>query len=124
MSIQTHVIELPRKKLISKIQKNKEVHIKAFREAVKAYKIEVAKQLRSLAKLNKSDGNDSLDIELDLVKPIDNRKHYNKLIQRYEWEINEDVILSHNEFNEYVLDENHVSEQANFSNTFYLDSTN
>jgi hypothetical protein len=118
-----HEIKVPRQKLLTKIKENKTKHIEEFNKAVVAYKLEVSKQLKRLTKLNKSEGTESLNIELELVKPVNNSKHYDILTERYSWEIEPNIILSHNEFNEYVLDENHVSLQASMSNSYYLDTT-
>ena len=118
----TKVIKLSKLNLIDQIKINKEKHRKAYNKAVIAYKKEAGKQLMELLALNNSDAPNSLDIELDLVKPIDNSEHYDKLIQMFSWEIEDTIILSHDEFKEFVQDENHSSHQATFSNTFYSSS--
>tara|TARA_R110000772_G_scaffold9601_1_gene31408 strand:+ start:740 stop:1096 length:357 start_codon:yes stop_codon:yes gene_type:complete len=107
------------KKLIGKIEENKNNHIKSYKKAVKAYKREALEQLKKLKK-EATDG--SLDLKLNLVTPIDNTEKYNKLIETFEWEEEEFVELEQHEFNEFVQDETQFARDAMFSNTFYASS--
>ena len=109
-------INLKKDELIKKIKENKETHIKEFNEAVIAYKEAALKQLAALTK--DADGG-ALDIKLDLITPVNNADNYDKIIEMFEWEVNEVVELEQDEFKEYVQDETDFAVQARMSNTFY-----
>ena len=106
-------------KLIAKIKENKENHIKEYDKAVVAYKEEAIKQLKK--QLERVE-NGALDAKLDLITPINNAETYDKIIEMFEWEVEKEVVLKQNEFNEYVQDETEFAMQAKFSNTFYSNS--
>jgi len=103
--------------LIKTIKENKENHIKEYDKAVMAYKEEA---LRQLADLTNKVEKGALDIKLKLIKPIDNRDNYDKIVQMFEWEVNDIVELQQDEFKEYVQDETNESIEAKFSNSAYF----
>lgn len=93
---------ITKEKIIEKIKENLQNHKDQYEEAVKLYKIEADKQLhQQLEDLFSG----SIKIHLDLVEPIDNSHHYENLIKMFELEENEKLSLTHNEFDEYILDE-------------------
>ena len=94
-------INLNKKDLIQKLRENKKAHIKDYNEAVIAYKLEVAEQLKQLTKDLK---NGSMDFKLNLVKPVNREQRFDETIQMFEWETKEIVELLQGEFNDYVLD--------------------
>lgn len=112
-------IKVKKVKLIQQIKENKEVHIKEYEKAVVAYKEEALKQLNNEITRVK-DG--ALDAKLKLVTPINNSDNYDKIIEMFEWEVDEFVELSQNEFLEYVQDETEFAKQAKISNAFYMGS--
>lgn len=103
--------------LIAKIKENKEAHIVAYDKAVIAYKTVALKQLNEQIKEVNEGG---LKARLDLTTPVNNVDNYDKIINMFEWEEEDKVELSQNEFNEYVEDETEVSRHAMMSNTMYL----
>jgi len=103
-------------KLIAKIKENKENHIVEYDKAIIAYKEEALKQLR--AQIERVEEG-ALDAKLDLITPINNAESYDKIIEMFEWEVEDQVVLEQDEFNEYVQDETEFAMQAKFSNTFY-----
>lgn len=111
------IIKVNKQSLINRIKENKENHIKEYKKAVIAYKKEALKQLAELTKKVK-DG--QLKISLNLVSPIDNTKHYDNVIQMFDWDVNDEVDLTQNEFNEYIQDQTEFARQAKFSNSSYL----
>lgn len=111
------IIKVNKESLIKRIKENKENHIKEYKKAVIAYKKEALKQLAELTKKVK-DG--QLKISLNLVSPIDNTKHYDNVIQMFDWDVNAEVDLTQNEFNEYIFDQTEFARQAKFSNSSYL----
>jgi len=102
--------------LIEQLKTNKVKHIKEYEEAVIAYKEEALLQLASQVQ-RVEEG--SLDARLNLVTPINNSGEYDKVISMFDWEINEDVELEQDEFNEFVLDEFEFARDAKFANTMY-----
>lgn len=103
--------------LIAKIKENKANHETEYVKAVEAYKREAGKQLKEqLEALEKG----SLSIRVNLVAPSNKSDEYDKLVQLFEWDINETVTLTQSEFNEYVLDETSFAREAKMLNSTYL----
>lgn len=112
----SRTVTISKANLIQALKTNKDNHIKDYDEAVDAYVTEVNKQLKELK--NKIDSGD-LDISLRLIKPIDNSDKYDEIIQLFEWEINDNVELTKQEFESYVLDKASFAQEARFSNQTY-----
>jgi len=113
----SRTIKVNKAKLIEKIRENKAAHEVAYVNAVEAYKKEALKQLTELTKLA---ANGDLNLKLNLITPIDNRKNYDKIIDMFEWEVEIEVELEQQEFNEYVQDETEFARHAMMSNSMYL----
>jgi len=109
-------IKVDKDKLIEKIKENKVKHIEEFNKAVIAYKKEALEQLARLT-VNVNDG--ALDIKLNLITPVNNSENYDKIIEMFEWEVEEFVELEQQEFLEYVQDETDFAVTAKLSNTAY-----
>ena len=110
-------IRVKKAELIAKIRENQANHVKAYEEAVVAYKTEALHQLQLLTeKANNGD----LSLRLNLVTPVNNNDNYNKIVEMFEWEVDEIVELEQNEFNEYVQDETDFAIHAKMSNSAYL----
>ncbi len=110
-------IRVKKTDLIAKIKENQANHVKAYEEAVVAYKTEALRQLELLTdKANKG----SLSLSLNLITPVNNNDNYDKIIEMFQWEVDEIVELGQAEFNEYVQDETAFALQAKMSNSAYL----
>ena len=116
-SMGNRTIKVKKSDLINTLKKNQKKHIKQFGKAVVAYKREVSKQLNKLHEKNEKG---ELDIRLDLVKPVNKQKNYTKIIEMFDWELDDEVELSQDEFKEYVQDEFGFAIQARLSNSTYL----
>lgn len=112
-------ITVNKAELIAKIEENREAHKVAYDKAERAYKIEALKQLKQLTKEVKEG---STTIRLNLTTPVDNRENYDKIIGMFEWDVADEVELTQQEYNEYILDETEVSRHAAMSNAMYLDN--
>jgi hypothetical protein len=112
----TRTINVNKAKLIEQIRKNKENHIVEYDKAVIAYKEEALRQLNDQIK-KVEEG--SLEARLNLVTPINNAENYDKIIEMFEWEVEEVVALEQQEFNEFVQDETEFAIQSKFANTLY-----
>lgn len=107
--------------LIQKIKENKANHEKEYLKAVEAYKIEAEKQLKQQSEaLAKG----SLSIRVNLVAPSNKSEEYDKIVQLFEWDIDDNVTLSQSEFNEYVLDETSFAREAKMLNSTYVNFGN
>lgn len=112
------MIKVDKAKLIAKIQENKNQHIKEYAEAVEAFKKEANDQLNKARRaLNKGEWGKTT---LRLIIPEDRTAEYDKIIQTFEWELENEVELSQGEFNEYVLDELPFAIQSRMSNSMYI----
>jgi enoyl reductase-like protein len=113
----SRTVQISKSKLIEKIRENKKNHIESYEKAVIAYK---KKALTQLEELKIAAENGDIKLRLDLTTPIDNSKHYDSIIEMFEWEERDSVELSQQEFNEYVQDKTESSRIASMSNTMYL----
>lgn len=110
-------ITVNKEQLINKIKENKAAHIEAYKKAVVAYKAEALKQINEqLESVNSG----SLNAKLELVTPVNNEANYDKIIEMFNWEVNAEIELSQQEFNEYVQDETEFARHAMMSNAMYL----
>jgi enoyl reductase-like protein len=113
----SRTVQISKSKLIEKIRENKKNHIESYEKAVIAYK---KKALTQLEELKIAAENGDIKLRLDLTTPIDNSKHYDSIIEMFEWEERDSVELSQQEFNEYVQDKTESSRIASMSNSMYL----
>jgi uncharacterized protein YktB (UPF0637 family) len=112
----SRTINVKKSELIQKLKTNKENHIKEYEKAVIAYKEEALRQLNDqIKKVEEGE----LNAKLNLVTPINNAANYDKIIEMFEWEVEEVVVLEQKEFIEYVQDETEFALNAKFSNTMY-----
>ena len=109
-------MKIKRDQLIEKIKENKEKHLVEYEKAVEAYRREASKQLKSCAKELKGG---SLTIKLSLITPVNRATEYDKVIEMFNWEVDNEIELTQKEFNEYVHDDNESSRLASFANTSY-----
>lgn len=110
-------IKVKKVDLIAKIKENKENHVVEFGKAIVAYKKEALKQLSTLTNAV-NDG--ALDIKLDLITPINNAENYDKILEMFEWEVEDVVELEQDEFQEYVQDTTEFAVRAKMSNMMYV----
>jgi hypothetical protein len=113
----SRIIKVKKADLIAKIQENKERHIESYAKAVIAYKKEALKQLSDITKKVEAG---EMKVRLDLTTPVDNKDNYDKIIDMFNWEVEDIVELEQSEFNEYVQDETDFARHAMMSNTMYL----
>jgi len=114
----SRTIKVSKQALLEQIKKNKKIHIKEYKLAVSAFKKESMRQLTDLVarvQLGKV-----TKIKLKLTEPVNNSDNYDKIIEMFQWEIADEVELTQDEFNEYILDESTFSTNAKVSNSYYL----
>lgn len=116
----SRLIKVDKAKLIEKIQENKENHVEQFEIAVVAYKKEATKQMRqNIKRINREDNTDDLSTRIKLTAPENRVDDYEKLLNQFEWELDDTVTLSQGEFNQYVNDETDWAISAKVSNSVY-----
>lgn len=113
----SRTIKVKKADLIAKIKENKETHIKEFNKAILAYKKEA---LTQLIKLNTMVIDGALDVKLNLITPVNNADNYDKILEMFEWEVEDIVELDQDEFQEYVQDTTDFAVKARMSNTAYF----
>jgi len=113
----SRTVKVNKSQLIETLEKNKAAHIKEYEEAVIAYREEATKELARLS-VKLSEG--KLNLKLDLVTPVNKSDEYDKVIEMFNWEVEDQVELTQGEFNEYVHDEMPFAKAAKFSNATYL----
>ena len=110
-------IKLKKSELIDKIKSNQVNHVKEYEEAVIAYSTVAKKQLTELSKKLK---NGDMDLNLRLVTPVNKTDEYQKLIVMFTMEVEDIVVLSQGEFNQYIHDETPFAINAKMLNSTYL----
>lgn len=105
--------------LIAKVKENKKNHILEYGKAVILYKDEALKQLA--AQINRVKEGE-LNAKLDLITPVNNAENYDSIIEMFEWEVQEQVVLEQSEFKEYVQDKTDFAVTARMSNMMYVDN--
>ena len=113
----TREILMKKAQLIAAIKKNKEAHTKAYAKAVTAYKKEALKQLAEQTKLAKEG---KLTIHLNLTSPVSLSDHYDELVEMFEIDVREELVLTQQEYNEYYKDKTESARHALMSNQMYL----
>jgi hypothetical protein len=81
-------IKVEKADLIEKIKENKVRHFEEYNKAVIAYKKEALHQLELQVK-RVNDG--ALNAKLSLVIPVNNSENYDKIIEMFEWEL-QDIV--------------------------------
>lgn len=109
-------VSIEKSKLIEKIKENREAHVADYNEAVIAYRKKAEENIKRITKELKSG---SLNLNFMMITPINRSEEYDKIIEMFNWEINDIVTLTQKEFNEYVLDETQSAIQAKMSNSTY-----
>jgi len=100
-------IQVEKCKLLETLRKNKDQHTKDYIEAMIEYRSEVVKALTENLKEAKECG--EIRTSIRLVCPVNYVKEYEKAITIFEWELQELVDLTEEQFTMYVLDQWHWS---------------
>jgi len=110
-------VSIEKKKLIEKIKENREAHIAEYEKAVEAYYKKAEIELKKLQKELKGG---STKLYLHLISPVNRTEEYDKVIEMFEWEVEDTVKLTQKEFNEYVHDDTQSAINAKMLNRSYL----
>ena len=117
-------VTVKKQQLIDKLRENKEIHRREFTEAMVGYWITFEHGLKVIQeKVKKRDlaVDHSIPIE---ARPTSHEAEYDRAIKMLEWELSDEVTLSVNDFQCYVMDEwnwqrSFKSMHATYSNANY-----
>ena len=110
-------IKVKKRELIERINENKEAHIKEFEAAKIAYKAEALRQIEEAREKIEAG---ELGVVLNLVTPVNVAQEYSQKAEMFEWEIEDEVELSQDEFKDYVQDDFQFARNAKMMNMSYL----
>ena len=96
-------VTIEKDKLIAKIVENRTEHEKIYTEAVDGYKLILAHELKE--KLEKLTNGELVDPHLSANKPTNHLKEYDCTISMLKYDVHSQVVLTKEEFNNYVLDD-------------------
>ena len=105
--------------LLEVLKKNKEAHIADYNKAVEVYQWDLQQALKDLSE--KASGEDFLEqsYKIDLIKPINQEKEYDKYIGMLEMSEKEYISLSVEDYECMVLDDWSWMKTAKLINSSY-----
>lgn len=97
-------VKVKKAQLIEVLKKNVEEHVKIFEEAKEGYLKKGIELLETkLSEIKKS--GQLNDLNFHLTKPVSYEKEYTKAISMLEWSVDDELILDHQQFSNFVLDD-------------------
>jgi hypothetical protein len=96
-------VTVKRDTLLAALKKNREEHRKTFLEAQEGFRAMVIEKLDAMLK----DARDRkpITLRIDLPAPTDQTRDYDRVIRMLEMSINEEILISEQEFSQYVMDD-------------------
>jgi len=110
-------VNIKKDQLLEAIRKNKEKHIKDFKEATVLYKSKVTEKLNGL--LLEIEQKEDVDVSIHLPKPVSHENDYSTVISMLEFSTDEIIEMSQPEFRMYVLDEWCWKQDFTHTNSLY-----
>lgn len=95
-------VRVPKDKLLTQLQENRDAHRSLFEEAMEGYKVESIKILED--HIDRIKGNEPKKVAVSLPLPEDHTDDYNRVIQMVEWSMDDEVWLTGYEFDQYIRD--------------------
>lgn len=89
--------------LLIALKKNREDHRTAFVASQKGYHIAVVKELESM--LVDARSGKAYRKVVQLEEPLDHTRDYDRIIRMLEMSVNNEIVITESEFNNYVLDD-------------------
>jgi len=120
-------VKVKRKQLVEKLKANRETHKAEFKEAWEGYVqtvIDTAKENLRDAKKWSKEPSEAHHFDSAPSAPKNHTKEYDRAIALLEWEVEDEVELSTNDFNCYVLDDwswkrDHAMSMSSYANKSY-----
>lgn len=114
-------VRIKREDLITKLKENRTAHAQIFADAMDGY---FSKTAKLLANKSKQIENKIIVTAFAISIPKDHTNDYDKLIAMLEMSLDEELELSTNDFNRYVLDEWILPSEREMLHTYALSSSN
>ena len=111
-------VKIYKDELLTKLKSNRDDHRAGFLKALDAYRreaIEVLEEAIEDAKAGKR-----IITSTHLIEPVDMTREYDQVIAMLQMSVDDIVELTHQEFQNYVMDNWSWSEHVSASNTAYL----
>jgi len=105
--------------LLIKLKENREKHRGIFELALKGYRKEAIKHLDNA--LNDAKNGRKINLYIQLQKPVDQTKDYDKAIAMLEMSTENEITISEHDFANYVLDDWSWTDSFLMSNSLYTD---
>lgn len=112
-------VKVKKVELLTKIKENRVAHEKEYTEAIAGFKD--AQMLKLTDMINRVIANERLSSQsTGLREPVSNIKEYDRIIAMLEMSVDEEIELTMQDFNNYVLDEWTWAIQGKLTNSAYL----
>lgn len=113
-----HETTVPKDKLLTKMRANREAHHAKYKEATESYRLAAIAALTE--QLDHAHAREPFNLSFALPLPRDFTEEYDRAIEFFEWDTDEQVVLDRASFNRYVLDEWEWANQFMASTAAYL----
>jgi len=110
-------VSVKKSDLMDALTKNMAAHRNLFLKAQEGFRVEVIKHLDEM--LKDARAGKSISLVVDLPTPIDQTKDYARVIRMLEMCTQDVVIVSEQEFNQYVMDDWSWSHNVGTTNSSY-----
>lgn len=111
-------VKVKKEELLEILKENRDKHRKVFNEAMTGYRAEAIKQLDINIQKAKTGGKVITFIRLE--EPTDQTDDYERAIGMLEMCVDDEINVSSQEYQQYVLDKWNWSDQFNLTNSTYL----
>lgn len=111
-------IEVKKEALLEKLKENRDKHRKLFEEALDGWEKRVVEELKKAV----SDAKAKREFRTTffLPQPVDHTSEYDAIIEQVEWDVNETIELSPQQFNQFVRDDWGWKEDFLNNTSFYV----
>lgn len=97
------VITVKKEGLLTTLKANRDSHRAAYEGAMTGYRLALIGACE--AKLADAKAGKRVGLKIDLVEPFSNEKDYDRIIRMLEMSINDEIHITEEEFNKYVMDD-------------------
>lgn len=116
-----NTINVQKGKLLATLVANQLAHHMEYKEAIIAFRLAVIDEFELLLTAAKeSKDGDELVLRVTCIKPQNYNDEYEKAIKMVEWEQSDNIELDPLEFDKYVMDEWHFTDNFNMVNATYI----
>ena len=111
-------VRIDRLKLLTVLQENRTKHKLTVNVAFKEYRKLVIVELDKM--IDEAKSGKTIRRAIDLIEPMDQTAEYDTAILMLEMSVDQNIELDQHEFQQYVEDKWHWSNQFDFSNSTYM----